>query len=414
MLQMAAAAFLTVVLACFAHPASAGTWDPVALPDLVSFSDGTGSVRCTGHEITADYEIYRYQCNTGDVEAVVQEYIRILKKAGLHIRQSEKTVYDEASNDANYGIAFGDVDRDRAKFKVNDPDHGWLFNDVSVYISFSTGGNYSDQYVCISCAKGSYKISGTGEKMRKDRGFSAADWYYYRNQLKTDEMKEAYDYLLPKLEEMQSPISLAGLPFHMNDDDFFLVWYAVLVDNPQIFTTDDTRRYNMQYYGDGTLRSFSVQYFYNKKDLSAMKKEYEQAVAEALKVIDPYMTDLQKERALHDWLCRRIQYDYNISEGTTGSYSAIVKGSAVCEGYSEAFTELLHRAGIEAATVYGTAKVDAPNNTHAWNFVRIDGEWRYVDVTWDDETDPVRYDYFNLTEEEIARDHTSGIGEFPP
>ena len=406
---------LAVILASFVPSAYAeDTQAPLVLPDLISFSGGIGSVCRTGQETSVDFDIYSYQCQTNHVETVVQEYIRELRKFGIYISQSERTVYDSATNDANYGIALCDTNRDQAKF-FHENIHGWSFHNVSIYIAFSTGGHYDTQYISISYAKGCYRIANTGAKIRTDRSFHPDDYYFYRNQLKSDAQKAAYDYILKKVETMETPISLAGLPARMNYDEFFLVWYSVLIDNPQLFTVDDNQIGEIKYNNDGTVRSFTVYYYEAKKDLPSMKKAYEEAIADALSVIDPYMTDYQKELALHDWLCKHIRYDHRTNHyKSTCSYSAIVKGLAVCEGYSEAFTELLHRVGIDAATVYGFVlpEEDPENNGHAWNIVCINGNWYYVDVTWDDEPQ-LRYDYFNLTTAQMALDHKNGIGTFP-
>lgn len=407
---------LIVTLGAFPLSVSADDSGDIAviLPDIISFSNGTGSVYQTNQESDKDYETYSYACKTNHVESVVQEYIRELRKFGIYISKSEKMVYDSKTNDANYGVALQDKNPGRKKFSLNDEIHEWSFKDVSIYISFSTGGLYDEQYVVISYAKGSYEIADSGAKMKKNRRISPADYYFYRNQLKKDEQKKAYDYILSKTEAMESPISLEGLKTRMDYDEFFLIWYSVLIDNPQIFTVDDTKIGDIKYNKDGTVRSFSVYYHYDKKDLPKMKIAYEKAIAEALKVINPYMTDYQKELALHNWVCRHICYDDRIGDKSACSYSAIVDGLAVCEGYAEAFTELLHRAGIEAATVYGfiLPGKESSDNSHAWNIVRIDGKWYYVDVTWDD-TSPISYDYFNLTTAQMGVDHKNGIGTFP-
>ncbi len=407
------AMILTVVFA-FTAPVSTGSAQgSTVLPELISFSHGIGSVYQTGRESGAGYVTYNYQCGTEQVESVVQEYIRELRKSGIYIAQSEKTVYDSAANDTNRGVALREKNNGRAKFTMNDPAHGWMFENVSVYIGFSTGGDYNTQYIMISYAEGAYEIADTGARMRTDRRFSPADYYFYRNQLKTDVQRTAYDYILSKVEAMESYISLEGLPGRMNDDDFFLAWYSVLIDNPQIFTTDDNWISRRTYFSDGTVRGFTVNYYQDKSSLPAMQRTYEQAIAEALEVIDPYMTDYQKELALHDWICDHVRYDYDIGVKSTCSYSGLVDGLAVCEGYSELFTELLHRAGIDAATVYGFIPAERPsdNNSHAWNIVCIDGDWYYVDVTWDDNRGD--YNYFNLTTAQMAADHVNGIGTFP-
>ena len=406
---------LVIILVFIALQASADDAEiPLVLPDLVSFSNGIGSVYQTDHKNGTEYETYYYQCRADQVEPVVQEYIRELRKFGIFIRNSEKIVYDSETNDANYGIVLRDTKTSRTKFQMNDSSHNWTFKNVSIFIMFSTGGQYASQFVTIYYAKNSYEIADTGARMRSDRSFSPADYYFYRNQL-TEAQQTAYDYILSKVETMKTPISLNKLPMHMDYDEFFLVWYSVLVDNPQLFmVAGDQDIGEFKYFRDGAVRSFSVYYCVDKSDLPALKEVYEDAITEALKVIDPYMTDYQKELALHDWLCRHTRYDYQIRQISQRSYSGIVDGLAICEGYSESFTELMHRAGIETATVYGWVLPEEQfdNNSHAWNIVCIDGRWYYTDVTWDD-TKPIRYKYFNVTTSQISADHVNGIGTFP-
>ncbi|MBR5336702.1 MAG: Ig-like domain-containing protein [Lachnospiraceae bacterium] len=66
--------------------------------------------------------------------------------------------------------------------------------------------------------------------------------------------------------------------------------------------------------------------------------------------------------------------------------SALLSGeSPVCEGYSRAFKMVCDKLGIECIIVGGTAyHPDGTPEGHMWNYVKLDGAWYAVDVTWDD------------------------------
>ena len=70
------------------------------------------------------------------------------------------------------------------------------------------------------------------------------------------------------------------------------------------------------------------------------------------------------------------------------AYGALIEKKAVCDGYALAFNLLARRAGIPCLMVSGM--VDG--YCHGWNLVKVNGNLRYIDVTWDD---PVYMSKFN-------------------
>ena len=114
-----------------------------------------------------------------------------------------------------------------------------------------------------------------------------------------------------------------------------------------------------------------------EKDKSSLSEE-EKAVAEAVATqILPGMSQYEKAIALHDWLTRRCEPDYSGSNPSSHvAYGALIKGLAVCQGYTEAYAMLLDAVGIENTRAYGT--------DHMWNVAKLDGHWCHIDVTWDD------------------------------
>ena len=131
------------------------------------------------------------------------------------------------------------------------------------------------------------------------------------------------------------------------------------------------------------------------------------------------MTDFQKELAVHDWIVEHGSYDQTVHSnpghsGRTGyrdPYGILVGGYGNCLGYSTTFQLLMDLCDVECITVVGAA-FDSLED-HAWNMVKLDGEWYCVDVTWDDPTmgngntnSVVRHRYFNVTSDRMREsDH---------
>lgn len=134
------------------------------------------------------------------------------------------------------------------------------------------------------------------------------------------------------------------------------------------------------------------------------------------------MTDFEKELALHDALVDLGEYDQAVYDrdtpqgrpDNTNPYGMLVEGYGICLGYATSFQLLMDLAGVECITVVGAAFNSSSD--HAWNLVRLEGEWYAVDPTWDDpigaeELPPtmanqVRYEYFNVTSDYLREtDH---------
>ncbi len=138
----------------------------------------------------------------------------------------------------------------------------------------------------------------------------------------------------------------------------------------------------------------------------------EEKAAEVLsEIITEGMTDIDKIKAIHDYIILNCKYDYdNYIAGTLPfearlAYGVLVNGSAICQGYSAAFNLLCKMAGIRSIVVTGTAP-DNPDS-HAWNGVLIDGGVYFVDATHDDPVPDiegrVNYDHFLIGMEELNR-----------
>jgi len=110
-------------------------------------------------------------------------------------------------------------------------------------------------------------------------------------------------------------------------------------------------------------------------------------------IITPDMDDFAKVRAVNQYLCDHMTYDINYYT----TRDALILGRGRCQGYANAFKNLMNTLGIPTDYVRGYIAGEA-NATHAWNRVLIGGTYYYVDVTWNDSTGANSYLLLNEAE----------------
>ena len=136
------------------------------------------------------------------------------------------------------------------------------------------------------------------------------------------------------------------------------------------------------------------------EEIRAAKQAYESKIGRILQSIPATAaTEHDKVKFLHDYLANTISYQYTAND--QNAYSAIVEGETVCAGYARAYQDLLSRLGIRCWFVTGYA-----GQAHAWNVLWLDGECVYTDVTWADQETFIRYTYYNISKEQMDKDHT--------
>ncbi len=107
------------------------------------------------------------------------------------------------------------------------------------------------------------------------------------------------------------------------------------------------------------------------------------------------MTDVQKIRILHDWLCDNVIFDNDYNDSSYTELSPFLTGKTVCEGYARTMNLLLHEAGFETCYV--------KNITHAWVIVKVGGYYFHLDPTWDD-LEPTVHDWFLCDDESVLKE----------
>jgi transglutaminase-like putative cysteine protease len=176
-----------------------------------------------------------------------------------------------------------------------------------------------------------------------------------------------------------------------------------------------------QYHADYTVYHQIQAMIFNRSaaftQVPSQLADYDTQMTEALDgIIAAGMTDYQKIKAVHDYMVVQYRYDTDYLTGRYGedtyTFAGLLQnGTGVCQAYAELFYLYLSYLNIECYVVTGLADGGTGlYEDHAWNVVLLDGEYVHVDVTFDDPVPDrgieITYDYFLLTDEEIAEDHS--------
>lgn len=113
------------------------------------------------------------------------------------------------------------------------------------------------------------------------------------------------------------------------------------------------------------------------------------------------MSAWDKAVAINNYLCGLVTYDYTYTYRST--FDTLAYGTAVCQGYANAFKKMMEAAGVPTDYVSGQGWTGSEWGSHGWNRVLIDGTYYYVDVTWNDCLG--RNDYLMIGYEQMSYDH---------
>ena len=219
----------------------------------------------------------------------------------------------------------------------------------------------------------------------------------------------AYDLLAEGIAAGRESVTVYDPEYTVPLESYDPIMKACLNDYPQYF-------WLMKTYSYSYLGSLLYAYYpYYDTELQAKQAEFvhaaESLIAEAgiTAANVNTLSDYEKALRLHDVIVKHNDY-VPTAPNRYNAYGCIVDGQSVCEGITEAYQYLLQEVGVICHRITGSSVNPSTGKSigHAWNVVREDGKWYYIDLTWDDQgADSYKtfYAYFNLTESAIRADH---------
>ena len=200
---------------------------------------------------------------------------------------------------------------------------------------------------------------------------------YYFQQL-NKEQQHIYHAILKGVQNLENEFLVPACDREM----LYNLFFRMRLDHPEIFWVSS---YKYRYYKDSPNLIFIPEYLFDKKKICEHQKAM---TARVEKLIRPAqkLSEWEKEKYVHDFICENIRYDKLKKSYSHEIIGPLGQGVGVCEGIAKAVKVLLDALGV-------------------WCVIAICGN--------NPETSEIRYDYFNLDDSQIFRDHEPLIAPAP-
>lgn len=207
------------------------------------------------------------------------------------------------------------------------------------------------------------------------------------------------------------------------------IYFLLRLDCPEIFYSV---KFTYRYYTESSNVEMIPEYLFEKNKIKdhqrAMKSRVEKLIRPAAK-----LKETEKVQYVHDFICQNVKYDKLKKAYSHEIIGPLGHGVGVCEGIAKTVKILLDALGIWCMIAISEANPEKGiKYRHAWNVVRINGQYYHLDATFDntlgnvarngsgsvsgntaESTEMLRYDYYNLCDKQFFRDHEPAIWKIP-
>lgn len=203
---------------------------------------------------------------------------------------------------------------------------------------------------------------------------------------------------------------------------FKMEFEKFLYEHPEYFWVSPYNYQLTQRAFEGKFRLFlTMTYLLDEESVEVKREIFNDKVEEIVSEANRQNGTYNKVLFVHDYILKNTKYDHVLAESddNTGdrglkrsAYGCLVEGETICSGYTLAFNLIMQKLGYECGAVFNADRSGIINifDPHVWTYCKLDGEYYYFDLTWDDVDPaseeylyyPYNYCYFAVNKEELS------------
>lgn len=231
--------------------------------------------------------------------------------------------------------------------------------------------------------------------------------YYFQQMRK--EQKVAYRAMYDGFTALSGEFAVPRLSGQELTDIFF----RLRLDHPSIFYVCG---FSYRFAEQADFVRLIPDYLFEKKKIKEHQKALEGRINRLLRPLRSLKPE-EQELAIHEFIQENVTYDKLKKQYSHEIIGPLQQGVGVCEGIAKTVKVLCDELNIDCIiAISGANPEKGIKYRHAWNVVKIGGSWYHLDATFDNSLGRYgarRYDYVNLDDKQIFRDHEPVIYPIP-
>ena len=227
---------------------------------------------------------------------------------------------------------------------------------------------------------------------------------FWREQLTTEE-KELYDRMYKSFQAEQYDVNCNTY----NHDQIMNIYNSLLNDCPELFYLPAVVR--IQGINSFFEKKISIyaEPIYSPQEIKLYKKELVRVQKEIDKLVNNCQSDFEKEKVICSYIVENCVYEAD-NHFNMNAARALIDKKGQCSGISRAAKYLFDYVGIECILVMGTGFNGNEYENHAWNIVKIDGDYYQLDITfmlsfYSGKIAGSKLAYFNYSDDQMLKNH---------